>query len=97
MNTPYSRVIKPVVRAIMLVAIPLLSFASVTHAIDLERPVFEFQSKLANQGNATAQYFLAQMYEEGRGTEANPELAKQWYEKAKLNGYEPGSGAGVVN
>ena len=59
-------------------------------ASDFDKPVFEFQSKLANKGSAKAQYYLAQMYEEGRGTAADARLAKHWYEQAKLNGYQPG-------
>lgn len=56
-------------------------------AADYDKPVFDFQHKLAVKGNAKAQYFLAQMYEQGRGTLANAELARHWYELARRNGY----------
>lgn len=62
-------------------------------AADLDKPVFDFQNKLASQGNAQAQYYLAQMYEEGRGTKADPEMAKHWYEQARSNGYNPATQA----
>lgn len=71
----------------LLAALPLAVMTAEAAAADFDKPVFEFQSKLANKGNAKAQYFLAQMYEEGRGTAADAEMAKHWYEQAKLNGY----------
>jgi len=37
--------------------------------------VFVFQQKLANKGNARAQYKLATMYESGTGTERDMEQA----------------------
>ncbi|MDH5785780.1 MAG: hypothetical protein OEZ16_09270 [Chromatiales bacterium] len=80
---------KRVVLVALLAMSPVWVFASQADSLDLERSVFEFQSKLANQGNAAAQYYLAQMYGEGRGTRADPALAEHWYEKAKLNGFNP--------
>lgn len=74
--------------ATLVCALPLLLPAQV-YAVDFDKSVFEYQSKLANKGNAEAQYYLAQMYEEGRGTKADPELAKQWFDKARNNGYLP--------
>jgi TPR repeat protein len=79
-------------RTVAVCLVAVLPFAAVTGevlAADFDKPVFEFQSKLANQGNAKAQYFLAQMYEQGRGTAADAEQAKHWYEQAKQNGYIP--------
>ncbi|MGH8498108.1 MAG: tetratricopeptide repeat protein [Methylococcales bacterium] len=38
--------------------------------------------KAAEQGDATAQYFLGQMYRKGDGIEKNPEEALNWYRKA---------------
>lgn len=73
---------------ILMALLGAAALGNTSIASDFDKPVFEFQSKLATQGNAKAQYYLAQMYEEGRGTEANPELAKHWYEQAKLNGYK---------
>lgn len=88
MTTPQKIVKRHTLAFSLLSALFFAALPSQTLAVDYDRPVFEFQSKLANQGNAKAQYFLAQMYEEGRGTQANPELAKHWYEQAKLNGYD---------
>ena len=72
----------------LLASLPFVASTTSVLAADFDKPVFDFQSKLATQGNAEAQYYLAQMYEEGRGTEANAEKARHWYEQAKLNGYD---------
>ncbi len=72
----------------LLASLPFVATTTEVLAADFDKPVFDFQSKLASQGNAEAQYYLAQMYEEGRGTEASVEKAKHWYEQAKLNGYD---------
>jgi len=42
---------------------------------------------LACQGNATAQFDLAQLYRLGRGIPADPHLAFTWYEKAAGQGH----------
>lgn len=57
-------------------------------AADLDKPVFDYQAKMAKMGNAQAQYYLAQMYEEGRGTKADQEKARHWYDLARKNGYD---------
>lgn len=80
--------LKHAVALCLLAALPFTLLTSEVVAGDLEKPVFEFQSKLANKGNARAQYYLAQMYEEGRGTAVDAKLAQHWYEQAKLNGYQ---------
>ena len=49
--------------------------------------VFNFQSKLAEQGNAESQFKLGEMYEEGLGVEQSDDLAKQWYGKAAAQGH----------
>lgn len=49
--------------------------------------VFQFQSRLAKEGNAEAQFKLGEMYEEGRGTPQDDEVAKQWYKKAANQGH----------
>lgn len=46
---------------------------------------FEWYEKSARQGCDEGAYYLAKMYEEGRGTYRNPKLAAEWY--AKSNGY----------
>ena len=94
MSTHYSQS----AAALCLLASCLFTITPATAAdADFDKPVFEFQSKMANKGNATAQYFLAQMYEQGRGTEANAELARHWYEQAKRNGYVNEGQPAVVN
>ena len=79
---------KKIIAMTLLAASPFAAVNVQAQTTDFDKPVFEFQSKLANQGNAKAQYFLAQMYEQGRGTAVNAELAKHWYEQARLNGYQ---------
>lgn len=49
--------------------------------------VFNFQLKLAEQGNVTAQYILGEMYELGRGVDKDPDSAIDWYRKAEQNGH----------
>ena len=89
MATPLRSVFKRAAALCMLASLPFALITTDVMAADFDKPVFDFQSKLANKGSAKAQYFLAKMYEEGRGTEANAELASHWYEQAKLNGYIP--------
>ena len=74
-----------------LILFILLSFLlpSGVYAVDASSHsinVFNFQQKLANKGNARAQYKLATMYESGTGTEQDLEQAKQWYGKASSAG-----------
>lgn len=51
--------------------------------------LFNYQQKMANLGNAEAQYKLAEMYAQGQGTRADPEQARHWYEASAGQGYEP--------
>lgn len=88
MNKPNNHFLTLLASALLLIFSVGAVSGTTSASADYDKPVFEFQSKLASQGNAKAQYFLAQMYEQGRGTEANPEMAKHWYEQAKLNGYD---------
>jgi len=48
---------------------------------------FKYLSEAAKAGVPAAQYFLALMYEEGRGIKANPAVAMTWYRKAADGGY----------
>ena len=66
-------------------------FISITaaEAVDFDSGIFDFQQKLANNDNPQAQYKLAGMYETGRGTEKNLNLAKKWYQKSAANKYRP--------
>ena len=97
MTTPLKNLTRHAVFVCLLAALPLALVTTETSAADFDKPVFEFQSKLASQGNAKAQYFLAKMYEEGRGTAVNPEQATYWYEQAKLNGHIAPSQVATAN
>lgn len=57
------------------------------YAANYDSDVFEFQQKLANAGNAHAQYRLATMYESGRGVDKDTTLAMKWYKKSSLNNH----------
>lgn len=48
--------------------------------------VFDFQMKLAQKGNAEAQFKVGEMYETGRGVEKNMVEAKRWITRAAEQG-----------
>ena len=54
---------------------------------DYSRAFFLYRP-LAENGDASAQYKLGLMYENGQGTKRDMEKAREWYEKAAANGYE---------
>lgn len=58
-------------------------------AANYDSGIFEFQQKLANNGNPQAQYKLASMYESGRGAAKDINKAKAWYKKSAANNYKP--------
>lgn len=74
-----------------IVAIVFLSFAAVcaSHAADddIQKGIFDSYLKQAADGDAVAQYVVAQSYENGRGTEKNLEKAYHWYEMAAKQNY----------
>ena len=43
--------------------------------------------RAAEQGHAKAQYYLGDMYENGRGASQDCEEAAKWYRKAEENGF----------
>ena len=51
------------------------------------KTAFSLFDKLANQGNADAQYNLGIMYENGLGVIKNETQAVYWYQKAANQGY----------
>ncbi|RDH85986.1 MAG: hypothetical protein DIZ80_00500 [endosymbiont of Galathealinum brachiosum] len=63
----------------------LLVSVSTSFATNYDIKVFEFQQKLANGGDAQAQYRLAGMYETGRGVAKDNSLAMTWYKKSSSN------------
>lgn len=50
--------------------------------------VFDFQMKLAQKGNAEAQFKVGEMYESGRGVEKNRIEALRWINKAAAQGHQ---------
>ncbi|MDH5765274.1 MAG: sel1 repeat family protein [Gammaproteobacteria bacterium] len=57
--------------------------------VNFDSGVFEFQSKMANKGDAQAQYRLGVLYETGKGTKASDAEALAWYQKAAKQNYTP--------
>lgn len=51
--------------------------------------LFNYQQKMANIGNAEAQFKLAEMYAQGQGVQADAAQARHWYEASAAQGYEP--------
>jgi len=49
--------------------------------------VFRFQLKLAEHGNAEAQYKVGEMYETGMGVPKDEQIALSWYKKAAAQGH----------
>ncbi len=71
---------------LVLLSIPLA--AARAEDAELQQVIFESYLKLAEEGDATAQYVVANRYETGLGTNAkNVESAFYWYEQAAKNGH----------
>lgn len=51
--------------------------------------IFQFQEKLANNGNRLAQYKLGTLYEFGISVTPDEEQAALWYEKSASQDYQP--------
>lgn len=53
---------------------------------DVDQRLFQVQQSLATKGDARAQYYLGEMYEQGLGTGQNLDEAFKWYAKAAEQG-----------
>ena len=53
---------------------------------DADQRLFQVQQSLANKGDARAQYYFGEMYEQGLGTAQNFKEAFKWYAKAAEQG-----------
>ena len=73
----------------LCVACLLLGTSFVVSAENFDAGIFEFQQKLADSGNAQAQFKVGNMYESGRGVGLDLTAAMQWYEKSAANNYKP--------
>lgn len=73
----------------LCVACLLLGTSFVVSAENFDAGIFEFQQKLADSGNAQAQFKVGNMYESGRGVSLDLTAAMQWYEKSAANNYKP--------
>ena len=71
------------------VAAVVFALTAPAHAAgdDVAVRLFNAQESLAARGDAQAQFYLGEMYEQGLGTAANPEQALLWYGKAAEQGH----------
>ncbi len=53
---------------------------------DADQRLFQVQLSVAQKGNARAQYYLGEMYEQGLGTTQNLDEAFKWYARAAQQG-----------
>lgn len=60
--------------------------APVTRADSPDERLFQAQMMLAKRGDASAQYYLGEMYEQGLGTEPNLSEAFKWYDQSAKKG-----------
>jgi uncharacterized membrane protein YqiK len=58
---------------------------------DASSSIFRFQYKLAEQGNAEAQYKVGEMYEMGRGVAQDKAKAREWYTKSASQDHKKSS------
>lgn len=73
----------------VLLLFPVLSWAESPIVFsDVSAGVFRFQIKLAEQGNAEAQYKVGEMYETGKGADKDMTQARDWYAKAAKQGHK---------
>lgn len=81
-----------IVTALFVLAPTLFSTnVSAVLMINQSENVFNFQQKLAKQGNPQAMYELAMMYESGIGVQQDINMAKQWYTQASKAGVKAAS------
>ncbi len=73
-----------VLRILLIVFVAFLAEISDASANGL----FDFQMKLAEKGNAEAQFKIGEMYETGFGTKKDLKLAEEWIAKAASQGHE---------
>jgi len=68
------------IAALMVMA--SLSYNVIAEEKDVWKVIFDFQMKLAKQGNPSAQEKVGEMYEEGRGVKQDYDQARAWYSQA---------------
>lgn len=66
-----------------------LAISAPALSVDFDSGVFEFQQKMANKGDAQAQYRLGVLYETGKGTKTSYDDALAWFKKAAAQNYTP--------
>lgn len=77
-----------VANKVRCVVLALLSVFILLPAISQASGLFDFQMKLAEKGNAEAQYKVGEMYETGFGVKKDMAKANDWINKAASQGHE---------
>ena len=72
--------------ALMALAV---SLSTPVIAVDFDAGVFEFQQKMADKGDAQAQYRLGVLFETGKGTKTSYDEALAWFKKSAAQNYRP--------
>jgi TPR repeat protein len=78
--------VKLTCRIILLLSLLTSVAAQAAGVDDADERLFQVQQSLANKGDARAQYYLGEMYEQGLGTAQNFDVAFKWYAKAAEQG-----------
>lgn len=71
---------------ILLLSLLLATSVKAAGIDDADERLFQVQQSLASKGDARAQYYLGEMYEQGLGTTQNFDEAFKWYAKAADQG-----------
>jgi len=67
---------------IFQLSVTCLLLVPTVNAASIESRIFTFQQKMADAGNAKAQFKVAYMYETGRGVKRDLDAARKWYKKS---------------
>ena len=73
-------------RKLLWLGLLLAASGAIAQEINWEQ-LFDVNRRFAQAGSKEGQFKLAEMYEEGRGTAVDLDVAKNWYEKAAKQGH----------
>lgn len=77
------------IKAIPLALVCCLFLSAQAETYDPSPSVYRFQKKMAERGDASAQFKLGTMYENGAGVDADIFKARYWYSTAADQDYKP--------
>lgn len=78
--------VRSVCHMLFLLSLLLVLPAKAAGIDDADQRLFQVQQSMAKKGDARAQYYLGEMYEQGLGTGQNIDEAFKWYTKAAAQG-----------